>query len=212
MPLHLNPSFFNAILDTQYAIRVKGEIMRIVAGKNKGNILKSPKDLSVRPTSEKVREALFDILGTSIEEICFLDLFAGSGAVGIEALSRGAKKVIFIEKEPKCIKIIRENLEKTENSQNAVVFKIDFLPGLKLLAKKKYLLDYIFLDPPYNRGLINISLLEISKLPILRKNGLVIAQHYKKEKVMEKLLNNLKLYNQRRYGECYLSFYEYVNI
>ena len=185
--------------------------MRIVAGKNKGNILKSPKDLSVRPTSEKVREALFDILGTSVEETCFLDLFAGTGAVGIEALSRGAKKVIFIEKELKCIKIIKENLEKTKNSQNAVVYKIDFLPGLKLLAKKNYLLDYIFLDPPYNRGLVNISLLEIAKLPILRKNGLVIAQHYKKEKVMEKI-NNLRLFNQRRYGECFLSFYEYVNI
>ena len=185
--------------------------MRIVAGKNKGNILKSPKDLSVRPTSEKVREALFDILGTSVREICFLDLFAGTGAVGIEALSRGVKKVIFIEKELKCIKIIKENLEKTKNSQNAVVYKIDFLPGLKLLAKKNYLLDYIFLDPPYNRGLVNISLLEIAKLPILRKNGLVIAQHYKKEKVMEKI-NNLRLFNQRRYGECFLSFYEYVNI
>ena len=151
--------------------------MRIVAGKNKGNILKSPKDLSVRPTSEKVREALFDILGTSVGEICFLDLFAGTGAVGIEALSRGAKKVIFIEKELKCIKIIKENLEKTGNNQNAVVYKIDFLPGLKLVAK----------------------------------NGLVIAQHYKKEKVMENL-NNLRLFNQRRYGECYLSFYDYVNI
>jgi len=185
--------------------------MRIVAGKNKGNILKSPKDLSVRPTSEKVREALFDILGTSVKETYFLDLFAGTGAAGIEALSRGAKKVIFIEKELKCIKIIKENLEKTENSQNAVVYKIDFLPGLKLLAKKNYLLDYIFLDPPYNRGLVNISLLEIAKLPILRKNGLVIVQHYKKEKVMENL-NNLRLFNQRRYGECYLSFYDYVNI
>ena len=185
--------------------------MRIVAGKNKGKILKSPKDLSVRPTSEKVREALFDILGTSVEETRFLDLFAGTGAVGIEALSRGAKNVIFIEKEQKCIKIIKENLEKTENSQNAVVYKIDFLSGLKLLARKNALLDYIFLDPPYNRGLVNISLLEISKLPILRHNGLVIAQHYKKEKVMENL-NNLSLNNQRRYGECYLSFYEYVNI
>lgn len=211
MSLHLNPSFFNAILDTQYAIRVKGEIMRIVAGKNKGNILKSPKDLSVRPTSEKVREALFDILGTSVRETCFLDLFAGTGAVGIEALSRGTKKVIFIEKELKCVKIIKKNLDKTENIQNAVVYKIDFLPGLKLLAKKNYLLDYIFLDPPYNRGLVNISLLEISKLPILREKGLVIAQHYKKEKIMENI-NNLKLFNQRRYGECYLSFYEYVNI
>ena len=185
--------------------------MRIVAGKNKGNILKSPKGLSVRPTSEKVREALFDILGTSVKETCFLDLFAGTGAAGIEALSRGAKNVIFIEKEPKCIKIIKENLEKTGNSQNAIVYKIDFLSGLKLLAKKNYLLDYIFLDPPYNKGFVNISLLEIAKLSILRKNGLVIAQHYKKEKVMENL-NNLRLFNQRRYGECYLSFYGYVNI
>ncbi len=185
--------------------------MRIVAGKNKGNILKSPKGLSVRPTSEKVREALIDILGTSVRETFFLDLFAGTGAAGIEALSRGAKNVIFIEKEPKCIKIIKENLEKTGNSQNAKVFKMDFLSGLKLLAKKNYLLDYIFLDPPYNKGLVNISLLEISKLSILRKNGLLIAQHYKKEKVMENL-NNLRLSNQRRYRECYLSFYDYVNI
>jgi len=185
--------------------------MRIVAGKNKGNILKSPKDLSVRPTSEKVREALFDILGASVEETFFLDLFAGTGAVGIEALSRGVKNVIFIEKEQKCIKIIRDNLKKTENSQNAVVYKIDFLSGLKLLARRNILLDFIFLDPPYNRGLVNISLLEISKLHILRHNGLLIAQHYKKEKIMENL-NNLRLYNQRRYGECYLSFYEYVNI
>jgi len=208
---HLNLSFFNAILDTQYEIRAKVKIMRIVAGKNKGNVLKSPRNLSVRPTSEKVREALFDILGTSIRETCFLDLFAGTGAVGIEALSRGAREVIFIEKELKCIKIIKENLEKTGNSQNAAVYKIDFLSGLKLLARKKYLLDYVFLDPPYNRGLVNISLLEISKLAILRPNGLIIAQHYKKEKVMENL-NNLKLFKQKRYGECYLSFYEYVNI
>ncbi|MBU4362623.1 16S rRNA (guanine(966)-N(2))-methyltransferase RsmD [bacterium] len=185
--------------------------MRIVAGKNKGNILKSPKDLSVRPTSEKVREALFDILGTSVKETSFLDLFAGTGAVGIEALSRGAREVIFIEKELKCIKIIKENLEKTGNSQNAIVYKIDFFSGLKLLVKKNYLFDYIFLDPPYSIGLVNISLLEIAKLPILRHNGLVIAQHHKKEKVMENL-NNLRLFNQRRYGECYLSFYDYVNI
>ena len=185
--------------------------MRIVAGKNKGNILKSPKDLSVRPTSEKVREALFDILGTSVNKTCFLDLFAGTGAVGIEALSRGANKVIFIEKELKCIKIIKENLEKTGNSQNAVVYKIDFLSGLRLLAKKNYLLDYIFLDPPYDRGQINTSLLEISELSILREDGLIIAQHYKKEKVMDNI-KKLRLFNQRKYGECFLSFYEYVNI
>jgi 16S rRNA (guanine(966)-N(2))-methyltransferase RsmD len=185
--------------------------MKIVAGKNRGNKLKSLKGLSIRPTSQKVREALFDILGISIEGTYFLDLFAGTGAIGIEALSRGAQKVIFIEKEIKCIKIIKENLKKTKNNQNSLVFKIDFLSGIKLLAKKNYLLDFIFLDPPYNMGLVNISLLEISKLPILKKNSVVIVQHYKKEKVEENI-NNLKLYDQRKYGESYLSFFSNTNI
>jgi len=102
-------------------------------------------------------------------------------------------------------------LEKTGNNKNALVFRKDFLFGLKLLAKNNYLLDYIFLDPPYNRGLVNMSLLEIAKLSILGKNGLVIAQHSKKEEVRQNI-SNLKLYNQRKYGECYLSFYNYVNI
>jgi 16S rRNA (guanine(966)-N(2))-methyltransferase RsmD len=185
--------------------------MKIVAGKNRGNKLKSLKGLSIRPTSQKVREALFDILGISIEGTYFLDLFAGTGAIGIEALSRGAQKVIFIEKEIKCIKIIKENLKKTKNNQNSLVFKIDFLSGIKLLAKKNYLLDFIFLDPPYNMGLVNISLLEISKLPILKKNSVVIVQNYKKEKVEENI-NNLKLYDQRKYGESYLSFFSNTNI
>lgn len=184
--------------------------MKIVAGKNRGNKLKSLKGLSIRPTSQKVREALFDILGISIEGTYFLDLFAGTGAIGIEALSRGAQKVIFIEKEIKCIKIIKENLKKTKNNQNSLVFKIDFLSGIKLLAKKNYLLDFIFLDPPYNMGLANISLLEISKLPILKKNSVVIVQHYKKEKVEENI-NNLKLFDQRKYGESYLSFFSNTN-
>lgn len=184
-------------------------MMKIIAGKNKGNKLKSPKNLSIRPTSQKVREALFDIIGRSIENAYFLDLFAGTGAVGIEALSRGAKKAIFIDKEPKCIGIIKENLERTKNSQNAEVCKGNFLSGLKLLSKKKYLLDYIFIDPPYNLGLVNISLTEILKLPILKESSIVIAQHYKKE-VIKDNIDNLKLFKQKSYGECQLSFFAIV--
>ncbi len=126
-------------------------------------------------------------------------------------MSREAKKVVFIEKELKCVKIIKENLEKTKNCQNAIVYKMDYLSGLKLLAKKNYLLDYIFLDPPYNMGLVNISLSEISKLPILNKNSLVIAQHYKREVVNDNL-NSLTLFKQKIYGECCLSFFNCVNI
>jgi len=186
-------------------------MIKIISGKNKGNILKSLKGLSVRPTSQKVREALFDIISEEIEGAIFLDLFAGTGAVGIEALSRGAEEVIFIDKNIKSIKIIKENLERTKNSKNAKIYKINFSEGLKLLAKRNYLLDYIFIDPPYNIGLVNISLLEISKLHILKKNSSVIVQHYKKEKTEDNLVN-LKLFNQKKYGECFLSFYEYVNI
>jgi 16S rRNA (guanine966-N2)-methyltransferase len=181
--------------------------MKIVAGKNRGNKLKSLRGLSVRPTPIKVREALFDILGTFIKGSYFLDLFAGTGAIGIEALSRGAQMAIFIEKEIKSVKIIKENLEKTKNNQNFIVFKKDFLFGIKWLAKRNYLFDYIFLDPPYNLGLVNISLLKISKFSILKKNGSIIVQHYKKEKVEENI-NNLKLFDQRKYGDSYLSFFK----
>ena len=185
--------------------------MKIVAGKNRGNKLKSIKGLLIRPTSHKVREALFDIIGTSIQGAYFLDLFSGTGAIGIEALSRGADKVIFVEKELKAIKIIKENLEITKNNSNAIVYKIDFLYGLKILAKNGYLFDYIFLDPPYNMNLINISLVEILKLPILNKNGIIIAQHHKREEVNTNLVN-LKLIKQKKYGECNLSLFNCTNL
>ena len=181
--------------------------MKIIAGKNKGNILKSPKDLSLRPTPAKVREALFDIIVSSIEGSVFLDLFAGTGAIGIEALSRGAKKVVFVEKELKCIKIIQENLRKTENCQFGIVYKKEYLPGLKLLVKKKYLFDFIFLDPPYNIGLVNLVLMEISTLPILKKKGIIIVQHHKKE-ILHANYNELKVFKQKKYSESILSFYK----
>jgi len=151
---------------------------------------------------------LFDIIGRDIEGTYFLDLFAGTGAVGIEALSRGAKKAIFIDKFSKCIEIIEENLEKTKNSQNAEVCKSDFLLGLRLLSKREYLLDYIFIDPPYNQRLAEVSLIEISKLSILKKSSLVIVEHYKKEKI-EDSIGYLKLFKQKVYGEHLLSFYKY---
>ena len=120
--------------------------MKIVAGKNKGNKLKYLKDNSVRATSHKVREALFDIIMSNIDKAIFLDVFAGSGAIGLEALSRGAKKVVFIESNNRCAKIIKNNLEITDNIDKGIILKKDYIVSLNILEKKKCSFDYIFLD------------------------------------------------------------------
>ena len=180
--------------------------MKIVAGKNKGKKLIYIKDSSVRPTSHKVREALFDIIMPYIDGAVLLDLFAGTGAIGLEALSRGAKRVVFIDNNIKCTKIINKNLEITKNCQFGLVFKKEYISGLKLLEKKKYLFDYIFMDPPYNKGFTNIALMEISKLCILKKEGIIIVQHHKKE-FIDRNYGELRLIKQKSYSDSMLSFY-----
>lgn len=183
-------------------------MIKIIAGKNKGNRLKFPKNLEIRPTSQKVREALFDIIGNKLTDVYFLDLFAGTGAVGIEALSRGAKKAVFIEKFSRCIGTIKENLHITKNEQNADIYRDDYIAGLKQLKQKNIVFDYIFIDPPYYKGLGNISLAEIDKSLILKENSIVILQHHKKEDISEKI-GHLIMYKKRTYGECTLSFFKY---
>lgn len=183
-------------------------MIKIIAGKNKGNKLKFPKTLDIRPTSQKVREALFDIIGNGLIDAYFLDLFAGTGAVGIEALSRGAKKAVFIDKFSKCIGTIKENLQITKNELNADIYKDDYASGLKLLKQKNMVFDYIFIDPPYHERLGNISLEEINKSLLLKENSIVILQHHKKEDIQENV-GHLKLYKKRTYGECTLSFFKY---
>jgi len=183
--------------------------VKIIAGKNKGNKLKYLKDGSVRPTSHKVREALFDIIMENIKGAFLLDLFAGTGAVGIEALSRGAKNAVFIDSNIKCIKTIEKNLEITKNKPFAVVFKKEYVQGLKILERKKYLFDYIFMDPPYNRGFANNTLMEISKLSLLKIDGIIVVQHHKRE-LINSCFGNLHLIKQKKYSGSLLSFYKYV--
>ena len=183
--------------------------MKIVAGKNKGRKLKHLKDLFVRATSHKVREALFDIIMPYICEKVFLDVFAGTGAVGIEALSRGAGKAVFLEKNGKCIKTIYENLMLTGNRSQAFVFKKDYVAGLRMLERKDFSFDYIFLDPPYNKGFAGKALSEISDLSLLNREGQVIVQHHKRE-ILDETIGKLKLIKQKKYSASLLSFYKLV--
>ena len=201
--------------------------MRIITGKYKGGVIKMPK--GIRPTQNKVRKAIFDILG-DIEGLSFLELFAGSGAVGFEAISRGAREIIFVEKEKRYQEDIKKNLSvlKFLNSQ---VLELDALEAIKRLSHQGRKFDIVFLDPPYYQGLltrphdklnkrgsglaaisINDSLakktLQILKAyDILAPYGFIIVQHFKKDCLPESL-GVLNLLKQSRYGDTVLSFYK----
>ena len=204
--------------------------MRITSGKYKGRIIKMPK--GIRPTQDKVRKALFDILG-DIEGLSFLELFAGSGAVGFEALSQGAKKVVFVEKDRKCIEKIEENLSVLVFSHSRVL-ALDALVAIKQLGKSGEKLDIIFLDPPYYKrkvprhyasrsstgdsgskvavmgeSLSKKTLQTLGAYDILAPNGFIVVQHFKKDNLPDRL-GDLVLFKQARYGDTLLSFYRKV--
>lgn len=180
--------------------------MRIIAGELKGLTLKMPK--GIRPTSDKVREALFDILGQSVMGADILDLFAGSGALGIEAWSRGSGKVIFVDNNPKCIKVIGENIAKLQiSNQQLQIYCLDVFKAIKLFGQRSEKFDLILLDPPYYKDLAKKSLISIEQSDILARNALAVAEHYKKDKLEEEI-GQLKLFKIKNYGDTTLSFYK----
>ncbi len=151
--------------------------MKIIAGLYKGLRLKSFPGKDIRPTPGKVREAVFDILGSKVIVSDFLDLFAGTGAIGIEALSRGAKRATFVEINGKAIDLIKANLNKFNYNDFSDIIKNDYLQAIKMLSFQQRKFDIIFLDPPYNKNYTQKSLQEIEQSPIFKKNSIVVVQH-----------------------------------
>ncbi len=180
---------------------------RIIAGSARGLHLKDVPGNSTRPITDRVKEALFNILGRDIYETDFLDLFGGTGSVGIEALSRGAKSASFVEINSRAADVIKENLKHTKLGDRAYVFKND---AFRFLRNCQTQYDVIFIAPPQYKSLWEKVLCQINELPILlKKNGLVIVQidpiEYKKLE-----LENISEFEQRRYGNTLLVFYELV--
>lgn len=191
----------------------------------------------IRPTQNKVRKALFDILG-DIEGLSFLELFAGSGAVGLEALSRGAREAVFVEKEKKCIDILRGNLLLL-GYQHYNLISSDSVKAIKQLRERDKEFDIIFLDPPYSEGAVRgqerpgglewpleaqknslastgiiagvssakKTLQILGAYDILAPNGFLIVQHFKKDDLPAEV-GDLKLFKHARYGDSALSFYK----
>src|SRR3989338_4174935 len=180
--------------------------MRVISGLLKGRRLVAPKGLSIRPTPDKVKGAIFNIIGEKIIGSSFLDLFAGSGAIGIEALSRGAKEVVFVDNNIKAINTIKENLS-IFNIQYSI-FNIVKADAIELVKKTDRQFDFIFLDPPYKTALGEKTLIEISKFNILKDDGEIIWEHYyKTEDRRQKTEGRIKLKRTVRYGDTSLSFY-----
>jgi 16S rRNA (guanine966-N2)-methyltransferase len=179
--------------------------MRIIAGSLKGRTIHAPRGLTVRPTSDKVREALFDILQNRIAGASLLDLFAGVGAVGIEALSRGAAWVTFVEKSRMHCKFLERNLNEHRLSDRSSIYNMDAMTFLAHPPCGPARYDLIFLDPPYRSELLRKALPMIASSDIITTEPLIIVEHHHKQMIEEKA-GDLKLLRQRRYGETVLSF------
>lgn len=124
--------------------------MRVIAGKARRLVLKTIEGQDTRPTTDRIKETLFNMIHGDMPDCCFLDLFSGSGAIGIEALSRGAKLAVMVEQSQGAAECIRENLKTTRLEDGAVVMNCDVMTGLRRLEGKGYVFDFVFMDPPYN--------------------------------------------------------------
>jgi 16S rRNA (guanine(966)-N(2))-methyltransferase RsmD len=181
--------------------------MRIIAGKYRSRTLRSLKGQRLRPTSDRLRETLFNILGPAVSGGTFVDLYAGTGAVGIEALSRGAHHAIFVEQHAPAVTLIRRNLESLGIGAEAEVLGVDAVRAIERLEARHVHAQFIFLDPPYAADLEYESALEaLGESPMVAPEGRVIVEHLKKRKVVERV-GDLELARVVEQGDAALSIY-----
>ena len=177
--------------------------MRIIAGKFKGKKLNEFEIDSTRPTTDLVREAMFDKIGYDIVDSVFLDLFAGTGACGIEALSRGAKICYFVDSAQDAIKLINKNL-KSINAQNCEIIKSDYVSALESFAKNSAVFDFVFLDPPYKSSFAEDAISKIFDKDMLAPNGIIVWEHDKTK--LDYVKQNFPDSKTKKYGQKYLTY------
>ena len=174
--------------------------MRIISGNNKGTKLKTLEGENTRPTLDRVKEALFSIIYSRKSDIDnVLDLFSGSGSLGLEMLSRGAQKAYFCDSSKQAVNIITENIERCRQQDNCIVINRDYIECLKLLEKEKIKFDLIFLDPPYDKGMGIKSIEYIYDFNLLSENGLIVLETSEKESIPE-VLYEFEIVDERKYG------------
>ena len=182
--------------------------MRVISGAARGTRLVEPVNLEVRPTLDRVKESFFNLIGQTLDGRTFLDLFAGTGSMGIEALSRGAEKVFFVEKNPSAQALITRNLKKcrmVEQITRWQLMKQEALQALTLLQQQSAKFDYIYVDPPFADDLYQSTLSELED--VLKKDGWIIVEHFHKTELQESY-GRLKSFKDRRLGNSCLKFFK----
>lgn len=179
--------------------------MRIVSGQFRGRKLALIQGKDIRPTSDRVREAIFNILGPRVRDARVLDLFAGTGALGLEALSRGASHGIFVDAAPEACTIIQENIARCKITKKAFLILHDLILHPLPDSLRTNLFDLIFLDPPYTRGYVELILEKEFFLELLAPKGIIVTEQSHKETLAHSL-NGLDIYRQKKYSNTIVSF------
>ncbi|HHZ02864.1 MAG TPA: 16S rRNA (guanine(966)-N(2))-methyltransferase RsmD [Tissierellia bacterium] len=184
--------------------------MRVISGINKGKKLYAPEGEYVRPTSDKVKEAVFNIIGPINDEALVLDIFAGSGSIGIEFLARGAKHCTFVDVSRKSLRYVKKNLEICNFEDRAEIILSDYEKAIKKLAENNRKFDYIFADPPYNLSSIPNIGKKVFQCNILKTGGLLIIESDKDEKVIDNINTNMVECKEKIYGRTKITMLKYL--
>ncbi len=177
--------------------------MRVIAGSAKGRLLRGPKSTAIRPALDKVKGAIFNILH-DVRGLNVLDLFAGTGSIGIEALSRGAQSTTFVDGGPEALALIHQNLKICGLNEAATVLRLSLPRDLRRLGKRFEPFDLIFVDPPYDKDLVNPTLAAVQGEKLLAPGGIIVVEHSPRESAET---NGLILQNERKYGQTRVSFF-----
>ena len=178
--------------------------MRIISGKARGTKLYTLDSNITRPTLDRVKESVFNIIQNNIIESVFVDLFSGSGAIGLEAASRGAKKVILCEKDKNAANVIKKNIEKTHLNENTILYNMNYEKMIEELNEK---IDIIYIDPPYKTDLAYESLKKMIELELITNDTLIIVETDEEERIIKQMNElEIEIINKRKYGRVYLIF------
>ena len=180
--------------------------MRIITGKARGLHLNVPKNYDVRPTADRVKESLFNIIGSKVVGAAVLDLFAGSGNLGLESWSRGAKFVQFVDNSRTSRKLTDSNIQKCRAEADCKVLKHDAEAAVDVLYKQGQRFDLAFVDPPYNKGWVQKILAKLAKSPILTEAGWLIAEHSAHDDIASAVPERYEIFRSQQYGETVLTF------
>ncbi len=183
--------------------------MRIISGINKGMKLYAPDGMSVRPTSDKIKEAIFNMIGIIEEDSIILDLFAGSGSVGIEFLARGAKLAYFVDLSRKSLNFVKKNLDLCKFNDKAKIIISDYEKAIVKLSSENIKFDYIFADPPYALNCSTNIAQKIFEHNLLKPEGILIIESDESEKVIDNIDTNVIKYKEKIYGRTRISIFKY---